>query len=40
MLAYLARIEAVTPQRSGREDGFGAGEQWREEYEWIDENSS
>ena len=40
MLTFLARIEAVTPQRSGREDGFGAGEKWREEYERIDGNSS
>lgn len=31
----LARIVAVTPQRSGREDGFSVGEHWREEYERI-----
>ncbi len=39
MPVTLARIEAVTPQRSGREDGFGVGEHWREEYERIDGNS-
>jgi hypothetical protein len=40
MLAFLARIEAVTPQQCGRENGFGVEEHWREEYERIDGNSS
>ena len=40
MVDILARIEVVTPQRRGREDGVGVGERWREEYERIDGNSS